>query len=156
MLTCLTRSYILTRWYIRVCHRYRCSISQLWAQPLGTIHNVSLLSISFLSKLITHLHISYRYAVDLDGTFSSRKTFAYVSPGFPDGIHCDTWGNVYSGTADGIQVWNPAGTLIGKIFLGTTSANFRFAGKGRMVIAAETKLYYVELAAEGVDPKDQF
>jgi len=53
-------------------------------------------------------------------------------------------------------VWNPAGTLIGKIFLGTTSANFRFAGKGRMVIAAETKLYYVELAAEGVDPKDQF
>jgi len=99
---------------------------------------------------------SYRFSVDLDGTFSDRKLFAFASPGVPDGIHCDTEGNVYSGVADGVQVWNPAGRLIGKIFLGTTAANFRFAGKGRMVIAAETKLYYVTLAAEGADPKDQF
>jgi len=110
----------------------------------------------FLQSLSLIFTSSYRYAVDLDGTFSNRKTFAYVSPGFPDGIHCDTWGNVYAGAGDGVQVWNKEGILIGKIFLGSTSANFRFAGKGRMVIAAETKLYYVELAAEGADPKDQF
>ena len=48
-----------------------------------------------------------------------------------------------------MQVWNPSGTLIGKIFLGTGVANFQFAGKGRMVICAETELYYVTLAAEG-------
>jgi len=46
--------------------------------------------------------------------------------------------------------------LIGKIFLGTTSANFRFVGKGKMVVAAETKLYYVTLEAEGADPKGEF
>jgi len=92
---------------------------------------------------------SYRFTVEPDGTFSNRKLFTYASPGIPDGIHCDTNGNVYSGVGDGVHVWNPSGTLLGKIFLGITSANFNFAGKGRMVIAAETQLYYATLAAEG-------
>lgn len=39
--------------------------------------------------------------------------------------------------------------MLGKIFLGETSANFQFAGTGRMVICAETKLYYITLAASG-------
>ncbi|KAL6245985.1 hypothetical protein RBB50_007138 [Rhinocladiella similis] len=91
----------------------------------------------------------YRFTVEEDGTFSNRKLFTYATPGVPDGIHCDTNGNVYAGLDDGVQVWNPAGTLLGKIFLGTTSANFNFAGKGRMVICAETELYYATLAAEG-------
>jgi gluconolactonase len=93
--------------------------------------------------------LRYRFDVDSDGTWSGRKTFAYVSPGFPDGVHCDTNGNVYSGVGDGVHVWNPSGKLLGKIFLGATSANFAFAGKGRMVICAETNLYYAEIAAEG-------
>ncbi|RVX69668.1 hypothetical protein B0A52_06732 [Exophiala mesophila] len=91
----------------------------------------------------------YRFTVEEDGTWSNRKLFSYVSPGIPDGIHCDTNGNVYSGVGDGVHVWNPSGVLLGKIFVGSTSANFNFAGKGRMVIAAETQLYYVTLAAEG-------
>jgi gluconolactonase len=92
---------------------------------------------------------SYRFNVESDGTWSNRKTFAYVSPGIPDGVHCDTKGNVYSGVGDGVHVWNPSGKLLGKIFLGATSANFAFAGKGRMIICAETNLYYAEIAAEG-------
>ena len=48
-----------------------------------------------------------------------------------------------------MQVWNPSGTLIGKIWVGHTVANFQFAGKGRMVLCAETELYYATLAAEG-------
>ncbi|ETI29571.1 hypothetical protein G647_02024 [Cladophialophora carrionii CBS 160.54] len=91
----------------------------------------------------------YQYTVLEDGTWSNRKLFSYVSPGIPDGVHCDTDGNVYSGVGDGVVVYNPSGTLLGKIFLGTTSANFNFAGKGRMVICAETELYYATLAAEG-------
>lgn len=57
---------------------------------------------------------------------------------------------MYSGCGDGIQVWNPSGTLIGKIYLGGTSANFQFAGDGRMVICGETKLYYATFNASGV------
>lgn len=48
-----------------------------------------------------------------------------------------------------MHVWNPDGVLLGKIYLGEGSANFQFAGQGRMVICAETRLYYVQLAAEG-------
>ncbi|KAI0129442.1 D-lactonohydrolase [Xylariales sp. AK1849] len=91
----------------------------------------------------------YRFDVKEDGTFDNRKTFAFVAAGVPDGVHCDSKGNVYAGCGDGVQVWNPSGTLIGKIYLGTTSANFQFAGDGRMVIMAETKLFYATLAASG-------
>ncbi|CAJ2513040.1 Uu.00g011590.m01.CDS01 [Anthostomella pinea] len=91
----------------------------------------------------------YRYGVQEDGTFENRKVFAFIDSGVPDGVHCDSKGNVYAGCGDGVQVWNPSGKLIGKIYLGEVSANFNFAGKGRMVICAEENLYYVTLAASG-------
>ncbi|WWC68086.1 uncharacterized protein I206_102005 [Kwoniella pini CBS 10737] len=93
----------------------------------------------------------YRFNVNDDGTFGNRQTFAYIDAGVPDGVHCDNKGNVYAGVGDGIHVWDPTGLLLGKIWLGETSANFQFAGKGRLVICAETKLYYVTLEAEGAD-----
>lgn len=71
----------------------------------------------------------------------------------PDGVHTDSNGNVYAGAGDGVQVWNPSGKLVGKIYLGTTSANFAFAGHGRLVICAETKLYYATLNATGWIPE---
>ena len=46
------------------------------------------------------------------------------------------------------QVWNAEGTLIGKFFLGTLSANLVFAGDGRLVIMAETAVYLAEIAAK--------
>ena len=48
-----------------------------------------------------------------------------------------------------MQVWNPSGKLIGKIYTGRTAANFQFVGGGRMVIMGETQLYYATLAAKG-------
>jgi len=48
-------------------------------------------------------------------------------------------------------VWDPDGTLLGKFFLGTSSANIAFAGKGRLVILAETVIYLAQIAADGVD-----
>ncbi|KAH6628789.1 hypothetical protein F5144DRAFT_325114 [Chaetomium tenue] len=98
----------------------------------------------------------YRFDVLEDGTLENRKTFAFVTPGVPDGIHVDTKGNVYAGCGDGVQVFNPSGKLIGKIYLGSISANFQFAGKGRMVILAETELYYATLAAEGAFPGKRY
>lgn len=48
-------------------------------------------------------------------------------------------------------MWNPEGDLIGKFFLGTTSANMIFAGDGRLVIMAETAVYLANIAANGFD-----
>ncbi|KAK3377272.1 gluconolactonase [Lasiosphaeria ovina] len=91
----------------------------------------------------------YRYTVQDDGTFENRKTFAFIDTNIPDGVHCDSKGNVYAGVGDGVHVWNPSGTLLGKIYTGRTSANFQFVGGGRVVIGGETQLFYATLAAEG-------
>ncbi|KAF7369082.1 SGL domain-containing protein [Mycena venus] len=90
------------------------------------------------------------YAFDVDPktqVFKNRRIFAYADAGVPDGVQVDTEGNVYAGCGDGVQVWNDEGTLLGKFFLGTTSANMVFAGKGRLVIMAETKIFLAEIAA---------
>jgi len=94
------------------------------------------------------------YMYDVDNStqaFTNRRVFAYVDNGVADGIQVDSKGNVYSGCGDGVQVWDPTGTLIGKIFLGTTSANMAFTGNGTMVIMAETQVFFVEFNAEGQD-----
>ena len=104
--------------------------------------------------------------------FLNRRVFAYVDTGVADGVQLDTNGNVYAGCGDGVQVgdrfpacrfhslmsvcrlaqvWNPDGDLIGKFFLGTTSANMIFAGNGRLVIMAETAIYLAQIAANGFD-----
>jgi len=47
----------------------------------------------------------YRYDITADGKrLHNRQVFAYSDNGFPDGIHTDTMGNVYSGVGDGIHV----------------------------------------------------
>ncbi|KAF6805080.1 evolved d-pantonohydrolase [Colletotrichum musicola] len=91
----------------------------------------------------------YRFDVKPDGTWENRKTFAYVNSRAPDGIHCDSKGNVYAGCGDGVHVWNPSGKLIGKIYTGIVAANFQFAGDGRMIIMGRTNLFYATLAASG-------
>ncbi|EKM60577.1 uncharacterized protein PHACADRAFT_246592 [Phanerochaete carnosa HHB-10118-sp] len=94
------------------------------------------------------------YAFDVDPktqAFANRRVFAYVDTGIADGIQLDTQGNVYSGTGDGAQVWDSTGTLLGKFFLGTVSSNLIFAGKGQLVILAETAIYLAEIKASGFD-----
>ena len=50
--------------------------------------------------------------------------------------------------AERMQVWNSEGTLLGKFFLGTVSANLIFAGDGRLVILAETAIFLANIAAK--------
>lgn len=66
--------------------------------------------------------------------------------GAPDGIKCDTAGNVYCGCADGIHVWSPAGLLLGKILVPGGVANFCFIPGGRLVALNETTVWEVRLA----------
>ncbi|KAF7321967.1 SGL domain-containing protein [Mycena kentingensis (nom. inval.)] len=90
------------------------------------------------------------YAYDVHPTtqaFMNRRAFAFIDDGVPDGLQVDSDGNVYSGCGDGVQVWAPDGTLIGKFFIGTTSANMAFAGPGRLIILAETAVYVAHIAA---------
>ncbi|TKX18850.1 hypothetical protein C1H76_8972 [Elsinoe australis] len=90
------------------------------------------------------------YAYDVvDNTLVNRRTLAYCDDGVPDGINCDTRGNVYSGCGDGVHVWDSKGMLIGKILVGGCVANFNFV-KGGMWMLAEERLFFCKLAAEGI------
>ncbi|KAJ6581078.1 hypothetical protein B0H19DRAFT_1113537 [Mycena capillaripes] len=82
--------------------------------------------------------------------FSNRRVFAFADTGVPDGLTLDTKGNLYAGCGDGTSVFNPNGTLLGKVFLGVGSSNMIFAGN-RLILMADTKIYLAEIAAEGVD-----
>ncbi|KAK2766556.1 evolved d-pantonohydrolase [Colletotrichum kahawae] len=108
------------------------------------------IALGFYGRNLSSPASVYSFDVNQDGTWENRKTFAYTASFIPDGVHTDSVGRVYAGCGDGVHVWNPSGKLIGKIYTGTTAANFQFAGSGRMIVTGQTKLFYVTLAASGV------
>lgn len=81
-------------------------------------------------------------------SLTNRRMFAYASTGIPDGIKCDEQGNVYSGCGDGVHVWDPEGTLLGKVFVNHAVPNFNFV-KGGMWIFAHEKLFFCKMKAKG-------
>jgi gluconolactonase len=76
--------------------------------------------------------------------------FAYIDSGWPDGIQLDTKGNVYSGCGEGIHVWNPEGTLIGKFYVNSTSPQMMFTKSG-LVILNDESMFLVNIQAQGIN-----
>jgi gluconolactonase len=97
----------------------------------------------FLGTNLTRPSTIYAYDVIKGKTLQNRRVFAYSDNGFPDGIHADTEGNVWAGCGDGIHVWNPEGTLLGKIWNGVETNNFAFL-PGKVLIFSNAQLWVVE------------
>jgi len=74
------------------------------------------------------------------------RLFAVTTPGFPDGLKVDMAGRVYASSFSGVQVFNPAGDLIGEIGL-PGAVNFCFGGPRRNVlyITADTGVWAAHL-----------
>ncbi len=85
------------------------------------------------------------FQVAADGTVSGGGVFATIDQGAPDGIRCDTRGNVWSSAGDGLRIFSPDGVWIGTIRVPESPANLEFGGPdGRTVfITARTSLYSV-------------
>ncbi|OCL05261.1 calcium-dependent phosphotriesterase [Glonium stellatum] len=77
---------------------------------------------------------------------TNRRIFAMADTGIPDGIKCDTDGNVYSGCGDGVNVWSPGGVLLGKIVVEGGVANFCFGKKGELFMLNENRMWRAQLA----------
>ncbi|PKX90194.1 SMP-30/gluconolactonase/LRE family protein [Aspergillus novofumigatus IBT 16806] len=90
---------------------------------------------------------SHIYAFDI--VYPKGRTEPMLVNRPPDGIKCDTRGNVYAGCGDGIEVWNPSGVLIGTIKIAGGVANFCFGENGVIYACNETRLLRIHLGGEG-------
>ena len=78
-----------------------------------------------------------------------------------DGIRADVYGNLWCSSNagrsvgySGVTVWNPAGTLLGRIRLPEACANVAFGGpkRNRLFMAASQSLYAVYVNTQGAAP----
>lgn len=91
-------------------------------------------------------------------SLARRRVLINAGPGTPDGLRCDTEGNLWCGWGmgaeglDGVHVFNPDGRLIGRIDLPERCANLCFGGvhRNRLFMAASTSLYALYVNIEGV------
>ena len=92
-----------------------------------------------------------------DGRPVRGRLFADTAPGSSDGIRCDADGNVWAAATvggdgyDGVHVYAPDGTRIGRIRLPEACANLCFGGPhgNRLFMAASRSIYAVHVHARG-------
>ena len=96
----------------------------------------------------------------VDGqSLSNHRVFCDMGRTSSDGIRCDTDGNVWAAAGwgppdqDGVHIYAPDGTLIGKIHVPEGVANLCFGGvkRNRLFIAASHSIYSLYVEAQG-DP----
>ncbi len=81
------------------------------------------------------------------------RIFTVVDPGQPDGLCVDAKGNLFSSSADSVQIYAPDSAHLGKIFIPEICANLTFGGKerNRLFVAAGGKMYAIDLTTHGSD-----
>jgi gluconolactonase len=91
----------------------------------------------------------------VDGQAVNGRLF-FDGAGFADGIRVDTEGNVWAGFSggpehDGVAVFAPDGTLIGRILLPERCANLCFGGRkrNRLFMTASQSVYALYVEAQG-------
>lgn len=97
-------------------------------------------------------HDIHAYDV-IDGKrLANHRIFAVIEPGIPDGLRLDINGYLYISSHDSIQVYSPAGELLGKIMVPEIIANCTFGGpnKDRLFIAATKSIYAITLNTTGI------
>ncbi len=92
----------------------------------------------------------------VDGNAVNGRLFFDGTPGYADGIRCDTEGNVWCGFSggpgqDGVAIFAPDATLIGRILLPERCANLCFGGRkrNRLFMTASQSVYALYVEAQG-------
>jgi gluconolactonase len=86
-----------------------------------------------------------------DGSLSGGDVFAECTCGVFDGFRLDTEGRIWTSAGDGVHVYDPDGTLLGKVRVPEVVANVCFGGpkRNRLYICATTSLYAILLPVNG-------
>jgi len=92
----------------------------------------------------------------VDGMPCHGRLFFDDTPGWADGIRCDMEGNVWAAMTggpgyDGVAIFAPDGTLIGRILLPERCANLAFGGRkrNRLFMTASQSVYALYVEAQG-------
>ena len=88
---------------------------------------------------------------------ANGRMFADMAPGLADGIRCDIDGNLWASAGwvgegfDGVHIFAPDGTLIGKIHLPEICSNLCFGGvkRNRLFMTGSQSLYSVYVETQG-------
>jgi gluconolactonase len=88
---------------------------------------------------------------------ANGRVFIDCGPGIPDGLRCDTEGNLWCGWGggeghDGVAVFTPDARLVLRVLLPERCANLCFGGlkRNRLFMAASQSLYALYVNAQGV------
>lgn len=93
-----------------------------------------------------------RFDVKDGASLIGGEVFAANAADSFDGVRVDADGRVWVAASDGVQCFDPDGTLLGKIVVAESAANIEFGGRkrNRLFICASTSLYSIGLAVNGV------
>lgn len=91
------------------------------------------------------------FDVSSDGKLGNGSLFAVGTAGRFDGFRVDDAGRVWTSTDEGVHIYDPDGTLIGKIKVPEILSNVVFGGprRNRLYITATASLYSVLLPING-------
>ncbi|HEV7438744.1 MAG TPA: SMP-30/gluconolactonase/LRE family protein [Methylobacterium sp.] len=87
------------------------------------------------------------FPVGPDRRLGPRRVFAELEAGAPDGLGVDPNGHLYAACEDGVRIYAPDGTWLGRIATPTAAANIAFGGPDgrRLFIAAGEAILAVDL-----------
>ncbi len=145
------------------CHVYRVDPSGAVERVIGDMLRPNGLAFSPDERILyvadtgaTHKengprHIR-RFTVTADGrSLSGGAVFAEANAGLFDGFRVDREGRLWTSCDEGVECYDPDGTLIGKIRVPECVANVTFGGlkRNRLFICGTTSLYSVMLMTNG-------
>jgi gluconolactonase len=91
------------------------------------------------------------FEVSNDGIVGEGKVFCSIDRGGPDGIRCDNGGRIWSSAGDGVHIFAPDGSLVGKVLVPESPANLCFGGADgkTLYITARKSLYAIPTLVKG-------
>ena len=128
-----------------------------FVKPNGLAFSIDEKQLYIADTGATHVKNGPRYIrvadVSADGRAlgGSARVFATCTVGLFDGFRLDTSGNIWTSAGDGVHVYAPDATLIGKIKVPEVVANVCFGGpkRNRLYICGTTSLYSIYVNARG-------
>jgi gluconolactonase len=138
------------------CHVYRVDpvtgacrrVADDFDRPNGLAFSLDERTLYIADTRRNHLR---QFAVGDDGTLSGGDVLCECTHGVFDGIRLDATGRIWAGVGDGVHVFDPDGTLLGKLLLPEEVANLVFGGRKRnhLYITATTSLYAIMVNVTG-------